>query len=192
MAEKSQPKAIKQDPRGELRRRHRAFVDSGTLASLRSEGRMMAFYVFCWADFRTCLLKVSLRGAARTIGVSPNSVIRGIQQLVQANALKLIRKTATGRSEYEILMTQKQNEGAHEPCTERTPPVYGAHTSRVRSAHTVWTVRTRAVCAAHTPGAPLQVIPLGIPSNTKGGISNSPTPGMAVLGNGQPVEKQGG
>jgi hypothetical protein len=104
----------------------------------------------------------------------------------------LVRKTPTGRAEYEILMTQKHDEGAHEPCTARTPPVYGAHTSRVRSGHTVWTERTRAVCAAHTPGAPLQVIPLGIPSNTKGGISNSPTPGMAVLGNGQPGEKQGG
>ena len=192
MAEKPAAKARPKDPRGELRRRHRAFVESGTLASLRSEGRMMAFYVFCWADFRTCLLKVSLRGAARTIGVSPNSVSRGVQQLVQANALKLIRKTATGRSEYEILMTQKESEGVHEPCTARTRAVDGAHTARVRSGHTVWTERTRAVGAAHTARDPLQVIPLGIPSNTKGGITNSPTPGKAVFENGQPGEKQGG
>ena len=192
MPEKPAAKARPKDPRGELRRRHRAFVESGTLARLRSEGRLMAFYVFCWADFRTCLLKVSVRGAARMIGVSHTAVRRGVQQLIDANALQLVRRTAGKRCEYEILMTQKPGEAGHEPCPARTHSVSRVDTARVRCGHTVWSARTQGVPKVDTQCAPLQVIPLGIPSNTKGGITNSPTPGMAVLENGQPGEKQGG
>lgn len=168
MADKA---AKKVSAKGELRRRHRSIIDSGVLGRLRSEGRLMACYVLYWADFEKCTLRMSCRGAARSLGVSPTAAARGVQQLLDASVLTLVEKGTNGnRCVYEITSPTVQA-SAHDPCTERTQGVYGAHTRRVRSAHEVCAPRTQAVCSAHTSGGRLSSIPIGFSINTNGGIN---------------------
>lgn len=160
---------------GEMRRRVKAQMLAGIPGRLRSEGRLMAFYVFYFADFRTCRLKIGVRGAARVLGVRPTSVRRGIDQLVEAGFLSVAeRGSSLSRTLYEV--HQPPQAGGHEPCTDCTPAVSTPYTSRVRSVHERCAPRTRAVSSAHTSGDPLQVIPIGSSNITNGGITNSPSP----------------
>ena len=160
----------KQSPKGELRRRHRALIDAGLLGRLGSEGRLMACYVLYWADFEKCTLRMSCRGAARGLGVSPTTASRGINQLLEAGVLKLTEKGSNGsRNVYEIALAEQPC--AHDPCTERTQGVYGAHTRHVRSAHEVCAPRTPVVYSAHTTGVRITSIPIGFSINTNGGIN---------------------
>jgi hypothetical protein len=170
-----------------MRRRYKALLTSGAIGSLRSEGRLLACYVFLYADFTTCRLRVSVRGAARTMAVRPTTVRRGLQQLVEASILAVAeRGTTLSRTIYEVLPPPRQD--GHEPCPARTRVVTTMNTSRVRSVHERCASRTRAVSKVDTSGDPLQVITIGIPSNTNGGITDSP-PGLAGASQpGQPGE----
>lgn len=159
--------------RGEMRRRVKSLLTGGTVGRLRSEGRLMACYVFFFADFTTCHVRVSVRGAAKTMGVSPNTVRRGLQQLVEAAVVALVEDAGRSRATYEVLLPLP-SEG-NEPCTERTPLVTGGVTSRVQSVHERCARRSRAVCAPVTARDPIQVFPIG--SNlTNWGNTDSPEP----------------
>lgn len=170
------PKQKRQETEsGEMRRRVRGHMQAGIPGQLRSEGRLMAFYVFYFADFRTCRLKIGVRGAARTLGVRPTTVRRGIDQLVEAGFLAVAEVgSSLSRTLYEVHSPPRA--GGHEPCTDCTPAVSPPNTSRVRSVHERCAPRTRAVSSAHTSGDPLQVIPIGKSNITNGGITHSPSP----------------
>ena len=121
------PDPKKQSPKGELRRRHREWLQFGRLAALGSEGRLVACYALYWADFETCTVKMSARGAAKMLGVGPTSVTRGLRQLVEAGMFQLVKPcSTTSRAVYEIKIPPE--EGAHTVCTGRTRSVCAAHT----------------------------------------------------------------
>jgi hypothetical protein len=142
------------------------------MARLGSEGRLMACYALYWADFEKCTLKLSIRGAAKVLGVSPNGVRRGIQQLLDAGVLLLVSKgTGSGRSQYEL------TDPGHEACTLRTRSVTPPVTTRDRSAHEACTERTRSVYGAHTLRDPYSNISIGIQGNTNRDIQSSNPPG---------------
>lgn len=167
--------------RGEMRRRFKALIASGTLGRLRSEGRLMACYILYYADFTTCRVRVSGRGAATTMGVSPTTVRRGVSQLMEASVLSLVAGETGSRPTYEVLLPP--GNGGHEPCAERTRAVSGVVTSRVRSVHERCARRTRAVSTVDTSGDPIQVFPIG--SNlTNWGNTDSPTPRRSGLSSG--------
>lgn len=162
----------KPSARGELRRRHRGILLGGSMARLGSEGRLMACYALYWADFEKCTLKLSIRGAAKVLGVSPNGVRRGIQQLLDAGVLLLVSKgTGSGRSQYELA------DPGHEACTLRTRSVTPPVTGRDRSAHEACTERTRSVYGAHTLRDPYSNISIGIQGNTNRDIQSANPPG---------------
>ena len=119
--------------RGEMRRRVKSLLTGGTVGRLRSEGRLMACYVFFFADFTTCHVRVSVRGAAKTMGVSPNTVRRGLQQLLEAAVVSLVEDAGRSRATYEVLLPLP-SEG-NEPCTKCTRAVCAPVTSRVRAGH---------------------------------------------------------
>jgi len=171
------PDPKKQSPKGELRRRHREWLHFGRLAALGSEGRLVACYALYWADFETCTVKMSARGAAKMLGVRPTSVTRGLRQLVEAGMFELVKPSSTtSRAVYEI--KTPTTEGAHATCTGRTRSVSGAHTQCVQGAHVACAPRTRSVGAAHTGRRRLSIIPIGIPKNTNEGIKDSNTPDL--------------
>lgn len=147
----------KEASRGEMRRRHEAIIRSGALRGLRSEGRMVFFLALCWADYKTCQFRMSIRGAATTAGVQPNSVRRGLAQLIELGVIQagppqpgkrqLYRFRPPENSGDESLpgggtsrdrppVTHRDHPG-HHSCTARTRAVYGGVTSRDRRAHRV-------------------------------------------------------
>ena len=122
----------KPNPRGELRRRWRAFMQDGSIGRLRSEGRLMALYFFCWADFEKCTAKFAIRGAARTLGVRPMTAQRGVQQLLEAGILTMVLR---GEGSADSIF------GLGDPTTGGGRPDHG------------WLAqRLRAVCAPTTSG----------------------------------------
>jgi hypothetical protein len=163
--------------RGELRRRHKAILESGRMAALGSEGRLMLCYALHWADYEKCTLRMSVRGAAKFLGVRPTSVHRGIHQLLDASVLMLADKATGGaRSVYELVVPA--DGGAHVACTPCTRSVSAPYTRRVQSAHEAWTARTQGVYSAHTLRVPLQVIPIGI-QDTNGEFNQDTSPDSA-------------
>lgn len=144
--------------KGELRRRWRAFLEDGSIASLRSEGRLVALYVLQVADWSTCEVRFTYRRAARCICVHVTSVRRGVSQLVEAGILEVLEKSAgPGKTKYRICERAQRvstpdtsrarlctravptpdTSGArsgHEPCAQRTPVVRAARTGRVHGS----------------------------------------------------------
>lgn len=142
------------------------------MARLGSEGRLMACYALYWADFEKCTLKLSVRGAAKVLGVCPNGVRRGIQQLLEAGVLTLVSKgTGSQRSQYEV------GAPGHEACALRTRSVTTPVTTGDRSAHVACTERTRSVYRAHTLRDPYSNISIGIQCNTNREIQSANPPG---------------
>lgn len=167
--------------RGEMRRRFKALIASGTLGRLRSEGRLMACYILYYADFTTCRVRVSGRGAAKTLGVSPNTVRRGLKQLVDATVLVEVVDEKVSRPTYEVLVAPTA--GGNGSCPERTRVVTGVGTARVRSVHERCARRARVVPTVGTSGDPIHVFPIG--SNlTNWGNTDSPTPRRSGLSSG--------
>lgn len=161
--------------RGELRRRHRAWLTSGAMAALGSEGRLIACYVIYWADFEKCTLKLSIRGASKVLGVRPNSVRRGVEQMIEAGVLAVVSKGAgSQRSQYEITYPP-----GHATCALRSRVVTGGGTLRDRSAHATCPERTRSVYGAHTLRDPYSNISIGIQGNTNREIQLANPPGSA-------------
>jgi hypothetical protein len=165
----------KPSAKGELRRRHRALLLGGTLARLGSEGRLMACYALYWADFEKCTLRISIRGAAKVLGVSPNGVRRGMQQLLDEGVLILLARGAgSQRSHYELASPP-----GHEACALRTRSVTPPVTPCDRSAHVACTERTRSVYGAHTLRDPYLNISIGSQGTTNREIQSANPPGPA-------------
>ena len=147
----------------------------GALARLGSEGRLMACYVLYWADFEKCTMKVSIRGAAKVLGVSPNSVRRGLLQLADEGVLALVAKgTGSHRSQYEFMPPP-----GHATCALRSRSVTPPVTRRDPSAHVACTERTRSVYGAHTLRDPYSNISIGIQGNTNRDDQSANPPGSA-------------
>ena len=144
--------------RGELQRRWRAMLEDGSLAALRSEGRLMALYVLHMADWSSCELKFSMRRAARVMTVQPTTVRRGVAQLVEAGILEVLAKpTGPGPTRFVVaerarVVRTPDTSGAqdcaravrspdtsgaqsgHEPCADRARVVRGVRTLCARNS----------------------------------------------------------
>lgn len=147
-------KPDRNNQKAELRTRWRSFMDDGTLASLRSEGRLMAHYVFLTGSWTTCQIRFAIRQAARAMGVHPNTARRGVQQLLAAGVLEILEKgEGTSRTTY---LVPTRSRAVTPPVTSGDRPrsrvVTGAHTSGDHPGHGSCPERTRAVTGAHTGG----------------------------------------
>ena len=119
--------------KGEMRRRWRAMMDDGSLAALRSEGRLAALYVLYAADWSSCHVRLSMRRAAKSLGVHTTTVRRGIAQMISGGLLEVLEPgEGGGRTLYVV--------------SERARAVRAPDTSRARS-------RAPAVRAPDTGGA---------------------------------------
>lgn len=163
--------------KAELRTRWRSALEAGSLASLRSEGRLVALYVFLKADWATCQIRLSMRKAARDLGVQSTAVRRGVTQLVAAGMLRNIRKSDSGQA--TVFEVQRCAQGVRTPDTQRAHPraqgVRTPDTTRAHPAHTPCAPRARLVRSVRTRCAHDSVLPSGISVNTSG-ITSTATP----------------
>jgi hypothetical protein len=175
--------------RGRLRRRWRALLKDGSIAALRSEGRLVSNYVFYAADWSTCELRLSMRRAAKFLGVHPTSVRRGISQLLDGGILEILGKPAgPGSTLYGIC---ERARAVRAPDTsgaqERARVVRSPDTSGAQTAHEPCAVRTRPVRGLRTLCARNSVLFSGSPVTTTGSSTAAlPTGGAAPAG-GEPV-----
>ena len=140
---------------GEMRRRWRAMLEDGSLASLRSEGRLAALYVLYAADFSTCQVRMSIRRAAKLVGVHPTTIRRGITQMISCGVLEVLEKPeGSGRTVFLV--------------TARAPVVPPPGTSGARSGHEPCAERARVVRGARTLCARNSFRSIGSPSTTNG------------------------
>jgi hypothetical protein len=131
----------------------------GSISRLRSEGRLTALYVFLVADWTTCEVRVPLRRAARFMGVYPNTIRRGLEQMTTEQMIQKIDGEGTsGKARYRVLGGSRVVTGG---VTSGDPPrsraVTGAHTSGDQRAHSVCAQGSRAVTSAHTGRDPNSV-----------------------------------
>jgi hypothetical protein len=176
MAEQKKPHR-----KAELRTRWRAMLEDGSLASLRSEGRLVALYVLCMADWASCEARFSMRRAAKGIGVHPTTVRRGISQMIDAGILEVLHKgEGTEKSRFRVVLRAQP---------VRTPDTSGARlraravrapdTSGARSGHEPCAERTRVVSGARTRCAHNSVFISGSPVRTSE-ISSTADAGAGV------------
>jgi hypothetical protein len=133
-------------------------LEDGSLAALRSEGRLMALYVLHMADWSSCELKFSMRRAARVLTAQPTTVRRGVAQLVEAGILEVLAKpTGPGPTRFVVaerarVVRTPDTSGAqdcaravrspdtsgaqsgHEPCADRARVVRGVRTLCARNS----------------------------------------------------------
>lgn len=133
-------------------------LEDGSLAALRSEGRLMALYVLHMADWSSCELKFSMRRAARAMAVQPTTVRRGVSQLIDSGILEVLAKTSgpgptrfvvsdraravrtpdtSGAQDCAQVVRSPDTSGAqsgHEPCADRARAVRGARTLCARNS----------------------------------------------------------
>lgn len=159
--------------KAELRTRWRSALEAGSLASLRSEGRLVALYVFLKADWSTCQIVMSMRKAARNLGVQSTTVRRGVSQLVKAGILRNVRSSEGGQA--TVFEVQRCAQGVRAPDTSRAHPraqgVRTPDTQRAHPAHEACAPRARPVRSARTRCAHDSVLPSGISVNTSGTTS---------------------
>ena len=164
--------------KGELRRRWRELLADGSIASLRSEGRLVALYVLQVADWTSCEAVFSIRRAAEAASVRKNTICRGIAQLVDADVVELVSKGRPSRpSKYRVC--ERPRAVDHAPTSgvpDGTRAVDQAPTIGVPSAHDAWARRLRAVGASTTSGGRQSVLSSGSPVRTSGDPSEA-TPG---------------
>lgn len=168
-----------------MRRRHEAIIRSGALAKVRSEGRLVFVLALCWADYKTCQFRISARGAAKTAGVQPTAIRRGIAQLIEHGVIEAGPHEPGKRQKYRFRPPQKS---AHEPCAGGTHSVCAPRTHTVRapdtpgahSAHEPCEGRARPVSGARTGCAPYSSIVLKGSSRTREDSGRSGPDGPAV------------
>lgn len=154
--------------KGELRRRWRALLEDGSMAALRSEGRLMALYVLQVADWTTCEARFSIRRAAGVLQTHRNTVCRGLDQLVKAGVLEVVSKGSAGcRARYRVAERPRVVGAAPTSGGRERPRVVDtAPTSGGRKGHERWARRLRAVGAAPTGGGRDSVLFSGSPVRT--------------------------
>jgi hypothetical protein len=154
--------------RGELRRRWREMLKDGSLAALRSEGRLVALYVFHAADWTSCEVRFSMRRVAGILGVHPTTVRRGISQLLDGGILEILGKSAGPGS--TLYVVPERARAVRAPDTsgaqERARVVRSPDTSGAQSAHEPCAVRTRPVRGLRTLCARNSVLFSGSPVTT--------------------------
>lgn len=155
---------------GEMRRRWKAMLEDGSLASLRSEGRLAALYVLYAADFSTCQVRMSVRRAAKLIGVQPTTMRRGIAQMLEHGILEVLAKAeGSGRT---VFVVSARAQGVSTPDTSGVrgcaPVVSTPDTSRAHSGHEPCADRARVVRGARTLCARNSFRSIGSPITTNG------------------------
>jgi hypothetical protein len=154
--------------RGELRRRWREMLKDGSLAALRSEGRLVALYVFHAADWTSCEVRFSMRRVAGILGVQPTTVRRGISQLLDGGILEILGKPVGPGS--TLYVVPERARAVRAPDTsgaqERARVVRSPDTSGAQSAHEPCAVRTRPVRGLRTLCARNSVLFSGSPVTT--------------------------
>jgi len=175
--------------KGEMRRRWRAMLEDGSLAALRSEGRLVALYVLYAADWSSCEVRLSMRWAAKSIGVHPTTIRRGITQMVELGILEVLGKhEGSGKTRFVVperapLVRAPDTSGArprtravrapdtggaragHEPCAERARVVRGARTLCARNSvlSSGSQLRTSGDTSEASPGAGQGPAPASLP-----------------------------
>jgi len=168
-----------------LRNRWRSFFKNGSMAALRSEGRLVALYVFHVADWSTCEARFSIRRAASLIGVSPNSVHRGIKQLVGIGILEILENgTASSMARYRVADCPQVVDSLSTSGGQDCPQVVDRlSTSGGQSAYERWTERTRGVDSLSTHCGRNSVLSSGYPVITSGDTSpDEPPDGLPPSG----------
>jgi len=154
--------------KAELRTRWRAMLEDGSLAALRSEGRLIALYVLCVADWSSCEARFSMRRAARAIGVHPTTVRRGIVQMIDGGILEVLHKgEGPEKSSFRVLgraraVRAPDTSGAR----QRARAVRAPDTARARSGHEPCAQRAQGVSGARTGCAHDSVFISGSPVRT--------------------------
>lgn len=162
--------AEKDPAKFETRRRWLAMMKDGSIAALRSEGRLVALYVFYAADWTTGEVRFSMRRVAGLLGVQPTTVRRGIAQLLERGILEILGKpegagaTLYGVCERAPLVRAPDTSGAQ----SRTRAVRTPDTSGAQSAHEPCAVRTRPVRGLRTLCARNTINPIGSSLTTNG------------------------
>jgi hypothetical protein len=161
--------------KGELRRRWREFLEDGSMARLRSEGRLVALYVLQVADWSTCEARFSMRRASSCLHVHRNTVCRGISQLLECGILEILHKGSAGKStKYRIAKRpQVVDQAPTVRGRERPQVVDQAPTVRGRVDHEAWAQRLHKVGAAPTSGGRNSVLFSGSSVRTSEGTSEA-------------------
>lgn len=167
--------------RGVLRGRWRSMLEDGSLARLRSEGRLAALYVLYAADWTTCEVRLSFHSAAKRMGTQVTSMRRGVRQLVEAGLLSVVEKPGgAGKTRYVL---PERAQGVSEPVSagarSRTRAVSKADTSGVQGAHAPCPTRAQPVSTARTLCARNSVFSSGRPVSTTGSsVEAAPVSGL--------------
>jgi hypothetical protein len=161
--------------KGELRRRWRALLEDGSLAALRSEGRLAALYVLQAADWSTCEVRFTHRRAAKFMCVHVTSVRRGVSQLIDAGILEVLEKgVGSGKTRFRVC---ERARAVRAPDTsgarERARAVRAPDTSGARSGHEPCAPRAPLVRAARTGCARNSVLFSGSSVRTSEGTSEA-------------------
>lgn len=171
--------------KAELRSRWQAALEAGALASLGSEGRLVALYVFLKADWSTCVVRLSMRKAAKAIGVQPTTIRRGVAQMISAGILRGLGKAeGTVLTAFQVERCARAVRTPDTPCAHpRAQGVRTPDTQCAQRAHEACAPRTRVVRSARTRCAHDSVLASGIPVNTSGDTSAaSPPAGQGPAG----------
>ena len=159
-----------------MRRRHERIIRSGALARVRSEGRRVFGVALCWADYKTCQFRMSMRGAAVIAGVHPNTVRRGIAQLVDEGIIEVGPAEHGKRQRYRFCIPKEGDDGSSPPRSQavtapRSPTVCAPVTPGVRPGHGVCAQGSPGVSSARTGCDPYPSIVLKVPQGTVEGGS---------------------
>lgn len=170
---------------GEMRRRHEAIIRSGSLAKLRSEGRLVFALALCWADYKNCQFRMSARGAATVAGVQPTAIRRGLRQLVDQGVIEVGPSQPRKRQLYRFLSPEstrpESTDGrAQGVCAPRAHSVRAPDTHGARGAHERCADRAQGVSGARTGCAPYSSIVLKGSSRTREDSGRSGPVGPAV------------
>jgi hypothetical protein len=180
MAEKTPEK--EQSKQGEMRRRWRAILEDGSLASLGSEGRLVACYVQHWADFSSCEVRFSMRYVAKYLGVQSTTVRRGVSQMIKAGILAVVAASeGAGRTRY-VVQDRAQGVRTHPDTLRAQGCAQGVRTPDTpcaQSAHATCAPRARYVRSPRTLCARNTFLSIGSPKRTNGESSEA-APGAGL------------
>ena len=197
------PRSDQKSARGELRRRIQAIIKSGITSVLGSQGLRMLNYLQSFANYETCRVRVSARGAAKLLQIAVTSARRGLRELERMRVIECTRRGVGGsRSEYVIRdlplpesptyhklqeavsgtkfkRIQNRLEKAKARTTgviARTPVSPVSDTTGVQGAHHRCQPVTPPVSVSDTTGTPLQLLSIDTSSISieRSNVSNDP------------------
>ena len=194
----SSPRSEEKSARGELRRRIKAIIKRNLTSVLGAQGLRMLNYLQSFANYETCRVRVSARGAAKLLKIEVTSARRGLLELERMRVIECIKRGVGGsRSEYEIRDLPLPGSPTHHKLQEavsgtkfkriqnrlekakarttgviaRAPVSPVSDTTGVQSAHHRCQPVTPPVSVSDTTGTPLQSLSIDI-SNISIDMSN--------------------